>query len=63
MSKKKRFEVQEGETIEECLSRMKAEGFVPVSRREEPVFQEVKKNGKTEKIPVKQQIVFEARPQ
>ncbi|MFD2706895.1 MULTISPECIES: NETI motif-containing protein [Salibacterium] len=63
MAKKKRFEVQDGETIEECLERIQKEGFAPVGRREEPVFQEVKQNGKIENIPVKQKIIFEARPQ
>ncbi|MFZ4453472.1 NETI motif-containing protein [Salibacterium aidingense] len=63
MAKKKRFEVEEGETIADCLARMKAEGYIPVRRMEKPVFQEVKQNGKTERIPVKQQIIFEANPQ
>ncbi|WP_240376070.1 NETI motif-containing protein [Bacillus piscicola] len=58
---KKKYEVGEKETIEECLNRIAAEGYTPVRRREEPVFQEIKKNGKTEKIPLKQRIVFEAK--
>ncbi|SFP32236.1 NETI motif-containing protein [Salibacterium halotolerans] len=63
MAKKKRFEVSGDETIEECLARIREEGYTPVRRMEEPVFQEVKQNGKIEQIPVKQQIIFEARPQ
>jgi len=32
------FEVQENETIEQCLERMKKEGYMPIGRREEPIF-------------------------
>ena len=32
------FEVQENETIEQCLERMKKEGYMPMGRREEPIF-------------------------
>lgn len=41
MKKKKKqiwFEVQENETIEQCLERMKKEGYMPMGRREEPIF-------------------------
>ena len=33
------FEVEENETIEQCLERMKKEGYMPIGRKEEPVFQ------------------------
>ena len=61
MSKKKkmRFEVGENETIADCLDRMAAEGYQPVRRMEEPVFQEVKKDGGVDVIPVRQKIIFE----
>lgn len=40
MSKKQIwFEVEENETIEQCLERMKKEGYMPAGRKEEPVFQ------------------------
>lgn len=58
---KKKFEVEDGETIDECLKRIEEEGYFPVRRMEKPVFKEVKKNGKTEKVPVKQQILFETK--
>ncbi|RSL30717.1 NETI motif-containing protein [Salibacterium salarium] len=61
--KKKKFEVGEDETIAECLNRIAEEGYTPVRRMEEPVFQEVDQNGKTERIPVKQRIIFEATVQ
>ncbi|MFB4165440.1 NETI motif-containing protein [Alteribacillus sp. JSM 102045] len=59
--KKKRFEVRDEETIDDCLKRIAEEGYFPVRRMEKPVFEEVKKNGKIDNIPVKQQIIFEAK--
>lgn len=39
MSKKEVwFEVLENETIEDCLERMGREGYMPMGRKEEPVF-------------------------
>ena len=39
MSKKQIwFEVEENETIEQCLERMKIEGYMPMGRKEEPMF-------------------------
>jgi hypothetical protein len=62
MSKKKmQFEVAENESIEDCLNRMKQEGFLPVRRIEKPIFQEVKKGNETIYEPVGRQIVFEAK--
>ncbi len=48
------FEVEETETIDECLERMKNEGYMPVGRKEEPLFQMV--NG--EPVPIRQIIKF-----
>lgn len=61
MSKKRkeRFVVEEGETIDDCLSRMEKQGYTPVRRMEEPVLKEVKKKGKTEIEVAYQRIVFE----
>ncbi|NQD65981.1 NETI motif-containing protein [Bacillus haikouensis] len=62
MSKKKfLFEVQENETISDCLDRMKEAGYMPVRRMERPVFEEQKAGGKTEIVPVRQTIVFEGK--
>ncbi|NRD77674.1 NETI motif-containing protein [Bacillus sp. BRMEA1] len=62
MSKKKMlFEVQESETIEECLDRMKQQGYTPVRRMEKPIFQEVKKSNEIIYEPIGRQIVFEGR--
>ncbi|MCM3570233.1 NETI motif-containing protein [Neobacillus mesonae] len=60
MSKKK-FEVQEHESIEECLNRMKQEGYTPIRRIEKPIFQEIKKGSETIYEPIGRQIVFEAK--
>lgn len=55
MSKKQIwFDVEENETIEQCLDRMKEQGYMPVGRREEPVFHEV--NG--EPTVLRQKIMF-----
>ncbi|HHW5058050.1 TPA: NETI motif-containing protein [Staphylococcus aureus] len=37
-----KFKVNENETIADCLSRMRMQGYMPVKRIEKPVFQEQK---------------------
>ncbi|TWI56038.1 NETI protein [Halalkalibacter nanhaiisediminis] len=61
MTKKRKlqFEVMESETIEECLNRMKKEGYQPVRRMEKPIFEERTTKSTKEYVPVRQQIVFE----
>lgn len=59
--KKKKFSVEDGETISQCLERMSKEGYSPTRRIEEPIFHEVAKGGKLEKMVKKQNIVFEGR--
>jgi hypothetical protein len=62
MSKKKTlFEVNENESIEECLDRIKEAGYMPIRRTEKPIFQEVKNGNETKYEPVGRQIVFEAK--
>ncbi|GGI13589.1 MULTISPECIES: NETI motif-containing protein [Gottfriedia] len=60
MSKKK-FEVLEHETINDCLKRMEAEGYTPVKRMEVPIFSEQMINGKIEIEPSGRKIVFEGK--
>lgn len=48
------FEVEEHESITECLERMKAEGYAAVGRKEEPLFEEI--NGKP--VPIRQIVKF-----
>ncbi len=55
-----RFEVQENETIDDCLDRMKKQGYMPVRRMEEPVFREEIRNGEKVMEPVGKTIVFQA---
>lgn len=50
-----KFKVEENETIEMCLNRMKQQGYMPVKRFEKPVFIE-KENGEIEVL--KQEIQF-----
>lgn len=56
---KKKFFVEENETIHDCLARMEREGYRPVRRLEKPVFIESKGNGESEYKPVLQKIIFE----
>lgn len=48
------FEVEENETIDDCLQRMQNEGYMPTGRREEPLFQELE----GEIVPIRQIIQF-----
>lgn len=50
-----KFQVEENETIQDCLARMKAAGYMPVKRFEKPVFKE-NKDGSVEVL--KQEIIF-----
>jgi hypothetical protein len=58
--RKMQFEVQENESIEACLERIKKQGYVPVRRTEKPIFQEVVTGSEISYEPVGRQIVFEA---
>jgi hypothetical protein len=58
---KKKFEVQDNETIDQCLARMDKEGYTPVRRMEVPVFEEVVENKEKIRKPIKQQIIFEGK--
>ncbi|NMD69619.1 NETI motif-containing protein [Bacillus sp. DNRA2] len=61
MSTKKQFEVQENETIAECLKRIADEGYTPTRRIEKPIFIEVKQGDLVSYEPVGRYIVFEAK--
>ena len=39
--KKKIYEVEENESINDCLERIKKDGYVPIKRTEKPIFQEI----------------------
>ncbi|WP_082235219.1 NETI motif-containing protein [Halobacillus massiliensis] len=57
---KKRYEVGEKETIDQCLDRIKKDGYIPIRRAEEPIFKEYVKNGEKRIEPVGRSIVFQA---
>jgi len=61
MSSKKQFEVQENESIEACLNRIKDEGYTPIRRIEKPIFKEVKLGSSVTYEPMGRYIVFEAK--
>jgi hypothetical protein len=62
MSKKKvTFEVQENETIEQCLDRINKQGYTPIRRMEKPIFQEIMDGNEKTYKPVGRQITFEAK--
>lgn len=48
------FEVEEHESITECLERMKVQGYMAVGRKEEPLFEEI--NGQP--VPIRQIVKF-----
>ena len=56
---KRKFVVEDNETIDQCIERMHNEGYAPVRRIEEPVFQEVERNGNIDIEPCGRKIVFE----
>ncbi|MFL0364436.1 NETI motif-containing protein [Bacillus sp. PK3_68] len=61
MSKKKKFYLQENETIDQCLKRMSAEGYTPVRRMERPVFKEETVDGEKKYTPIGREIIFEGK--
>lgn len=52
------YQVQENESVEECLARMRQDGYMAIGRKEEPVFHIV--NG--EPTYLRQKIQFKAIP-
>ncbi|WP_411954829.1 NETI motif-containing protein [Alkalibacillus sp. S2W] len=55
--KKKKFRVNDYQSIDDCLNQMESEGYRPIKRIEKPVFEE-QQSGEAE--PVEQEIVFQA---
>ncbi|KIL50659.1 hypothetical protein KP77_12790 [Jeotgalibacillus alimentarius] len=58
---KKWFDVEESESIGDCLDRMAQEGYTPVRRMEEPVFKEVKDGSSVRQEPIRQKIRFQGQ--
>jgi hypothetical protein len=61
MNSKREYEVGENETIDQCLNRIKEDGFIPIKRTEKPIFKEEIINGQETIIPAGRVIVFEAK--
>ena len=59
--RRRSFEVMENESISDCLDRMEKEGYKPSRRIEEPIFQEVIKDGNKEILPIGKKIIFEGK--
>ena len=36
-----KFQVNDNETITECIQRMRSDGYIPIRRIEKPIFQEL----------------------
>ncbi|MGY3480521.1 MULTISPECIES: NETI motif-containing protein [Staphylococcus] len=47
MKKQQKFKVEENETIQDCLQRMRDAGYMPIKRFEKPIYKE-NKDGKYE---------------
>ena len=59
MPRKKQFEVLENESIDDCLNRIKEEGYMPIRRIEKPIFIEIKQGPEVTYEPTGRHIVFE----
>lgn len=55
MKKQQKFKVEDNETIQDCLQRMREAGYTPVKRFEKPIYKE-NKDGRLEIL--KQEIEF-----
>ncbi|MCZ0704309.1 hypothetical protein J2T56_002658 [Natronobacillus azotifigens] len=51
--------MEEKETIDECLERIKKAGYLPVRRTEKPIFQTTEKTGVNHVEPIAKQIIFD----
>ena len=59
MKKQQKFKVEENETIQACLQRMRDAGYMPIKRFEKPIYKE-NKDGSIEVL--KQDIIFVGKP-
>ena len=50
-----KFQVNDNETITECIQRMRSDGYIPIRRIEKPIFQEFA-DGSIEVL--KQEVIF-----
>jgi len=59
--KKVTYEVMESESIDECLDRMRRDGYMPVKRIEKPIFQENQQEKQVIYEPAGRKIIFEGK--
>ena len=58
---KKIYEVEEQETIGQCLDRIQNDGYIPVKRTEKPIFKEIKEGNELKYVPAGRQVIFEVK--
>lgn len=58
---KKVYQVEKNETIDQCLTRIQKDGYMPVKRTEKPIFKEIQEGNEVKYIPVGRHIIFEVR--
>ena len=58
---KKVYEVEEQETIDQCLDRIQKDGYIPIKRTEKPIFKEIKEGNEFKYVPAGRQILFEVK--
>lgn len=56
---KRRFVLEEGETIDACLDRIRKAGYQPIRRTEKPIFQEKIAGDQNSLEPVAREITFD----
>lgn len=56
---KKRFVLEEGETIDACLDRIREAGYQPIRRTEKPIFKEEIPGDQNSLEPVGREIAFD----
>ncbi|WP_390622176.1 NETI motif-containing protein [Bacillus tuaregi] len=59
--KKVTYEVQENETVADCLNRIQQDGYTPVRRTEVPIFSEKIAGKEVTYEPTGRKIIFEVR--
>lgn len=55
------YEVQENETVSDCLDRIQKDGYTPIRKTEVPIFQEKTEGIEVSYEPIGRQIIFEVR--
>jgi hypothetical protein len=59
--KKEIYEVEENETVADCLERIRKDGYKPIRRTEVPIFHEKITGKEISYEPISRQILFEVK--